>query len=99
MTEPTIPHPQGLTTAAAASLLTEHGPNTVRRESAASPFALLLRQFKSPVVWLLLAAATIASALGELADAIAIGTIVNVNALVGFFRNTERSARCWPYAP
>jgi Ca2+-transporting ATPase len=77
---------EGLTAAEAASRLTHHGPNVVARETAASPLALLFRQFKNPIVWLLLAAAVVAAALGELVDAIAIGAIVLINALVGFFQ-------------
>ena len=47
---------------------------------------MLLRQLASPLVLLLLAAAGVSAALGELADAIAIAVIVVVNALVGFFQ-------------
>ena len=46
----------------------------------------LARQFASPVIWLLGAACALSAVLGEAADAIAIGTIVIVNALVGFFQ-------------
>ena len=55
----------GLTAAEAASRLTHHGPNVVARERTASPLGLLFRQFKNPIVSLLLAAAVIAAALGE----------------------------------
>src|SRR5262249_21789569 len=44
----------------------------------------------SPLIWLLLGAVVVSAALGEVADAIAIGVIVVVNALVGFFQ--ERRA-------
>jgi Ca2+-transporting ATPase len=44
---------------------------------------LLAGQFASPVIWLLLGACVVSAALGEAADAIAIGTIVVLNALVG----------------
>ena len=47
---------------------------------------MLLRQLASPLVWLLLAAAGVSAVLGEVADAIAIGVIVVLNALVGFFQ-------------
>jgi Ca2+-transporting ATPase len=46
----------------------------------------LFGQLTNPFVWLLLVAAVIAAALGELADAIAIGAIVVLNAIVGFFQ-------------
>ena len=74
-----LAHPsEGLTATEAASRLTQHGPNEVERERTASPLALLFRQFKNPVVWLLLAAAVIAAALGEVVDAIAIGAIAGI---------------------
>ncbi len=79
-------HPKGLTSAEAAERLRRIGPNQIEREKAASPLALLVGQFKSPVIWLLVGAAAIAGALGELVDAIAIAAIVVINALVGFFQ-------------
>ncbi len=69
-----------------AELLREHGANEVVREKSASPLRLLLTQFESPVIWLLLGACAVAAWLGETVDSIAIGVIVVVNALVGFFQ-------------
>jgi len=80
------PAPLGLTSEEAVRRLAEHGRNEIERGEATSPWRILAGQFGSPVIWLLLAAVAIAGALGELADAIAIGTIVVVNALVGFFQ-------------
>ena len=79
-------HPDGLTTEEAARGLAQHGRNEIKRGEAASPWAILALQFKSPVIWLLLGACIVSGALGERADAIAIGAIVVVNALVGFFQ-------------
>jgi Ca2+-transporting ATPase len=78
--------PPGLSEAEAAKRLLEHGPNEVAREKTVSPWLLLLGQFKSPVIWLLLVACAISALLGEIVDAIAIGAIVVINALVGFFQ-------------
>jgi Ca2+-transporting ATPase len=80
------PSGNGLTTSEAATRLEEFGPNVVERERTASPITLFLAQFKSPVIWLLAGACVIAAALGEIVDAIAIGAIVIINALVGFFQ-------------
>jgi hypothetical protein len=52
----------------------------------ASPWVFLARQFKGAMIWLLLGACVISAALGEIADAIAIGAILVLNALVGFFQ-------------
>ena len=76
----------GLSSAAAEHLLRSHGPNEIRHERGPSPWAILLRQFRGAMIWLLFAASAISVAVGESVDAIAILTIVVVNALVGFFQ-------------
>ena len=77
---------RGLTSAEALHRLAEHGHNELQQAAATSPWRILATQFKSPVIWLLLAAAAISGALGEVVDAIAIATILVLNALVGFFQ-------------
>lgn len=76
----------GLTTAEAQRRFAEVGPNEITREASKPPWRLLATQFSSPVVLLLLAACVLSASLGEVADAIAIGSIVIINALVGFFQ-------------
>src|SRR5206468_1446502 len=76
----------GLSSAEAQRRLIEFGPNQVHREQATSPLTLVARQFASPVIWLLLVATVLSAALGEWLDAIAIGAIVILNAVIGFFQ-------------
>jgi len=76
----------GLTSSEAEARLQQVGPNQVEREKAVSPLSLLLGQFKSPVIWLLAGASAIGAVLGDVVDAIAIGAIVVLNALVGFLQ-------------
>jgi P-type Ca2+ transporter type 2C len=76
----------GLSSAEAQRRLTEFGPNEIRREQATNALTLLVRQFASPVICLLLVATVVSAALGEWLDAIAIGAIVILNALIGFFQ-------------
>ena len=76
--------PKGLSSDLARARLGEAGPNEIARAAGASKWILLAGQFGSPLIWLLVAACGVASFLGEVADAIAIGVIVIVNALVGF---------------
>ena len=83
---PPVEPPRGLTGAEAALRLRDSGPNELQREAAVSPWSILLGQLKSPLVALLFAAAVVAGLLGERADAIAIGAIMVLNALVGFFQ-------------
>lgn len=85
-TNPQSPQRVGLTSAEAERLLREVGSNEITREASKPAWVLLLAQFNSPVIWLLLAACVLSVALGEAADAIAIGTILLINALVGFFQ-------------
>jgi P-type Ca2+ transporter type 2C len=80
------PKSRGLTTTDAATRLVRYGHNELQREQARSPWRLVVGQFASPVIWLLLAAAAISGVLGEVVDAIAIATILVLNALVGFFQ-------------
>ena len=83
----------GLTQDVAATRLLEHGPNELRRAVHIRPVALLLGQFKSLIVWILVAAALVSGVMGEWADCIAILSIVVVNGLIGFYQeyNAERS--------
>ncbi|HEY4187535.1 MAG TPA: cation-translocating P-type ATPase [Polyangia bacterium] len=76
----------GLSSASAAACLAEVGPNEITRAAATPVWVTLRAQFGSPLILLLIAACAISAFLGELADAIAIGVIVVLNALVGFFQ-------------
>jgi P-type Ca2+ transporter type 2C len=76
--------PPGLSGAAAAQLLLEHGRNELAQQAAPSAWLMLGRQLASPLVVLLIGAAAVSGALGEVVDAIAIGTIVVLNSAVGF---------------
>jgi P-type Ca2+ transporter type 2C len=78
--------PSGLSSAVAQQKLAEFGPNEIRRDQPTTPLTLLARQFVSPVIWLLLVASALSAALGELLDAMAIGVIVVVNAVIGFLQ-------------
>jgi Ca2+-transporting ATPase len=74
----------GLTTEGAARRLQEHGPNALARDDGTPWWRLLVHQFASPMIALLVAAAVLAAALGEALDAIAIVAIVALNGIVGF---------------
>jgi Ca2+-transporting ATPase len=83
----------GLSTAEARHRLERFGPNALpeaRRRSAATIF---LRQFASPLIYLLFAAAGIALALRHTSDAVVIFVVVLLNAVIGAFQEgrAERS--------
>lgn len=82
----------GLTATEAARRLAEVGPNELPREGATPRWKLFLAQFASPMIWLLLAAAVLAFALGEVVDAVAIAAILLINAVVGFLQEARAEA-------
>jgi len=74
----------GLTTGEAARRLEAEGPNELRQQERRSSLAILARQFASLVIWVLIAAALVSLAIGEVADGAAIVAIIALNALIGF---------------
>ncbi len=76
----------GLSSEEAKRRLARDGPNEIRRDEPTPPWVILARQLESPVVWLLLGACLVSALLAEVADAVAIGAIVVLNAIVGFFQ-------------
>ena len=83
----------GLTQEVAGGRLAEHGPNELRQAEPVRPVTLLIGQFKSLIVWILVAAAFVSGIMSEWADCIAILAIVVANGLIGFYQeyNAERS--------
>lgn len=81
----------GLSQDEAASRLERYGRNEIQHGQTISIPVIILRQFASPVVWLLIAAAVAAIFFGELTDAVAIAVVLLLNAGIGFV--TEYNAR------
>ena len=77
---------RGLTSPEAAQRFHHGGPNALRTDHAVSPLALLAGQFGSLVIWVLIGAALVSVALGEVVDGSAILAIVVLNAVLGFFQ-------------
>jgi Ca2+-transporting ATPase len=74
----------GLSAGEVAARLASAGPNEIARREGPSAWAILAGQLRGAMTWLLVAACAISAALGEIVDAVAIGTIVILNALIGF---------------
>jgi magnesium-transporting ATPase (P-type) len=74
----------GLDDAEATERLREFGPNRLDPPRPPSQWRIALRQFKSPLIYLLLAASLIAAALGELSDAGFIAAVLFLNAIIGY---------------
>jgi Ca2+-transporting ATPase len=73
----------GLSTAEVQRRLGIYGPNQLAEGAGTQFWRLVLEQFKSFLVLLLLGSAAISIAIGELVDAVAILAIVVVNAILG----------------
>ncbi len=76
---------RGLTQAEAKLRLEQYGPNTLTQARERSALTILLAQFRSLIVALLVAATVIAFALGENIEAVAILVVIALNAAIGFF--------------
>ncbi|MHC0053063.1 cation-translocating P-type ATPase [Actibacterium sp. D379-3] len=76
--------PKGLSQAEAQQRLARYGPNMLRQTQQVSMMRILLRQFTGFLVVILIVAAAIAGALGEVVDAIGIGIVVVLNGALGF---------------
>ncbi len=76
---------KGLSREEAASRLVKFGPNEVAGQEAAW-WSILLRQFKSPFIYLLIFASILALALGEIIDALLIFLFLAINAGLGFYQ-------------
>lgn len=74
----------GLTGAEAALRLRAHGHNRLETSSVVQPLQLFARQFKSPLVLILVFAAVISMVTGEWVDAIIVLVIVLASAVLGF---------------
>ncbi|MEO0822491.1 MAG: cation-translocating P-type ATPase [Pseudomonadota bacterium] len=74
----------GLSEAEAAARLARHGPNAIAGAEGRTTLAILLDQFRGAIVWLLIGAALLSGAMGDIAEAVAIVAVLAVNALIGF---------------
>ena len=78
--------PDGLTTADVERRLAEHGPNTLGAAANGHVIGLLLRQFGSPIVLLLIGAASLSLLLHDPTDGAIILGIVAASGMLGFWQ-------------
>lgn len=83
----------GLSDDEAAKRLSSYGPNVFPEKKRNSILLVFLRQFRSPLIYLLLIAALGAFLLGETRDAAVIVAVLLINAIIGAFQEgkAERS--------
>lgn len=87
--------PGGLTTREADERLARFGPNRLEPAPPPSRWSIFLRQFRSPLIYVLMGAAVLAVALGEFSDAAFIAAVLLINAVIGFVNEirAERELR------
>lgn len=75
---------EGLNSSEVESRLERYGPNSIRSERKVSPWAVLLHQFMSPLVYVLIAAFVVTLSIQSWGDAIVIAIVLIVNGTIGF---------------
>ena len=81
----------GLTTDEAKKRLTSYGANRLKPQKRSDAFTLLVSQFKSPIILILLFATGLSLFLHNLVDASIILTIVVISGLLGFWQEYSAS--------
>ncbi|MEH1946522.1 MAG: magnesium-translocating P-type ATPase [Nostoc sp.] len=81
----------GLSRQDAKQRLSEFGANSLKQKHKSSAWMLLLNQFKSPIILILIFAAVLSIFLKDAADAIIILTIVFISGLLGFWQEQGAS--------
>lgn len=82
--------PAGLSSQDAKQHLSEYGTNSLKQKQKSNSLTLLLNQFRSPIILILIFAAVLSIFLRDAADAIIILAIVLISGLLGFWQ--ERGA-------
>lgn len=81
----------GLSESEACERLSKYGKNVLTEEKT-SKLQVFLRQFKSVLVYVLIAAAALTAALGEWQDLIMIAGIIIINGVIGFWQELRAEA-------
>ncbi|WP_340818184.1 HAD-IC family P-type ATPase [Methanolobus sp. WCC4] len=81
---------EGLKEEEASLRLSKHGYNEVETKKKHGPLYLFLKQFKNPLIYVLITAAVVTFLLDEYADSAVITGVVLANAIIGFVQ--ERKA-------
>jgi len=76
----------GLSTNSARNIFNSHGPNQLPKTRPDSVGLIFLRQFKSPIIYILFISAFIVLAIGEFVDALIIFAVLIINAVIGAFQ-------------
>lgn len=85
--------PHGLTLEEAKRRQKRHGPNELPRQASLSGFTIIINQFRSTIILILVSASLISFGLGDYVDAWVIAAAVIINVVVGWLQEfrAERS--------
>jgi len=79
----------GLDPREAEQRLARWGPNRIREQQTVSAWRILLDQFRSPLIYVLLGALAVTLAIQSWSDAIVIGAVLVVNGTIGFIQEYQ----------
>jgi len=84
----------GLSNSAAAQRRAQYGPNALPRQTSPGLSRIFVSQFKSPLIYVLVAAALVSLVIKEFSDAIFISAVLLLNAVIGTVQeySAQRSA-------
>src|SRR3989344_7463509 len=81
----------GLTSSEAEKLLAKFGKNILPEKPPPTTLAIFISQFKSPLVYILLAAGIVTFFLGEFSDTAIITFVVLINSTLGMIQEKKAS--------
>lgn len=76
----------GLSEVEAAARLARFGPNHLPQKPPTALWAIVLRQFRSPLIYILALAAVVSATLGDVKDAGFIAAVLVLNAMIGTYQ-------------
>lgn len=79
----------GLSDVEASARLRKHGPNLLPEEGATPLWEIALRQFYSPLIYILVVAAIVSAVIGDVKDAVFIGVVLALNAIIGTYQEWQ----------
>ena len=79
----------GLSTIEYENRLKSEGQNILNRHRKENAFKILIRQFKNPLIYVLLAATILALVMGKITDGIVVLCVISINAIIGFIQEYQ----------
>ncbi|MDR0930499.1 MAG: cation-translocating P-type ATPase [Clostridiales bacterium] len=83
---------QGLTTNQAAELLAKNGENVLAQKKPKTYLQMLLAQLNEPMIYILMVAMAVSLFLHEVSDAIIVGAVIILNAVIGVVQEGKAQA-------